>query len=497
MTDWDAGMIEVYKRRLDRLQAPIDRAAPLLAQAGTAVTAATTTNNSNTPLSAPPTVATSPLPTLHPADAGSRQPSALYLLQQRLQQQRARIPSPSPAPSPPPPHMTTSSSTGTKAAQPAGSMLLAIQSLLGTTEPPQPHREAISRTRRAPMEGAGGGASVCRGCVELQAHVDSLELSFQAQSRMLSRLAKAFLPFVAASDEAEVHFKGSPESDDVLDEQVLTLCKALEAPRTTLRLAPAPPEEKGRGAGFQLGSGVTVFPSEIEETLLAAATDLAMRVGALEQDLAETAQETFKMEERLQRRLSRTEEGIASLDEVRDAAKVLALQADALRDDLRVVQEHMALPTGDEERSLLTESEWLAALRQQWRRDIRSACEALDRRAQDQQAVQHASSVVPLPVRMLGVHLADEPLGQGARVVDLVPASPAHLSGVVLGDVVVSVNGVPVRSVMDVIRCLTPLMEGAAVRLGRQSRSSMSRPFSQAIGGQGEIVEMKAASKRM
>lgn len=94
---------------------------------------------------------------------------------------------------------------------------------------------------------------------------------------------------------------------------------------------------------------------------------------------------------------------------------------------------------------------------------------------------------LPLPARMLGVHLVDEPFAPGVRVREVVPGSPAALAGVRPGEYLVAFNRVPLRSTSDAISALATTMAGAVVRVHRVDRTRSKE----------DVVEVVAGSRRV
>jgi S1-C subfamily serine protease len=70
------------------------------------------------------------------------------------------------------------------------------------------------------------------------------------------------------------------------------------------------------------------------------------------------------------------------------------------------------------------------------------------------------------PTAFLGVGLDDASGGSGAKVVSIVPGKPADLAGLVMGDVITSLNGAAVSSMADLRQTVLSLVPGKAVAIG-------------------------------
>jgi S1-C subfamily serine protease len=90
------------------------------------------------------------------------------------------------------------------------------------------------------------------------------------------------------------------------------------------------------------------------------------------------------------------------------------------------------------------------------------------------QALQNAIVHVG-PTAFLGVGLEDAAGGTGARVASILAGKPADLAGLVKGDVITSLNGVPIDSRSDVRQTVLTLVPDEAVPIGWTDTSGVAQ----------------------
>ncbi|CUG52290.1 Hypothetical protein, putative [Bodo saltans] len=229
------------------------------------------------------------------------------------------------------------------------------------------------------------------------------------------------------------------------------------------------------------------------------------RIGQVEVDLETTVNETQKLEDRLVQRLRRVEENsVKSTDLNTHIADWFRME----RNEALVLTQNLYRALGvDEEdvrrsvRPLAPQEVEAGQYRAQemetlWRDSIvgrslqyfhsaaskrRNQNEARGIHGYDEQSLQLTAApaapqqpqqlsmddvgLLPLPARMLGLQLVDEPFAKGPRVRNVIKGSGAAVSSISVGNYIVAINRVPVRTTADAIAALAVVMPGSHVRI--------------------------------
>lgn len=251
-------------------------------------------------------------------------------------------------------------------------------------------------------------------------------------------------------------------------------------------------------------------PAIKDSALMQLLMQVGVRIGQAESDLETTVQETQKLEERLVQRLRQVEDTTVKSSELhtsigewfrlernealvltRNLYRVLGVGEDDVQRCL-VRQTPASDANHSADPSVRTPSSAVADIEALWRdSNIARSLQYVHRAAAKATYQQHAQGIhaydedasmaphtehiheitmdevglLPLPARMLGLQLIDEPFAKGPRVRSIIRASGASVSSLAVGNYIIAVNRIPVRNTADVIAALAVVMPGSYVRI--------------------------------
>lgn len=371
----------------------------------------------------------------------------------------------------------------------------------------------------------------CAGCASLERKVSDLQRSvdvlMQNQQRWVHALAHQLrLESTGASSSHEVQEERAPPAGDAQTE----LTKMMESIAVDLDFVVAainsrsifgPAIASSTSGGRHESIATEAVPDSAVMQLL---IQVGERIGQVESDLDTTVQETQKLEDRIVQRLHQIEDGTVkssdlnsaigewfrverneALQLVRNLYRAMGVAEEAVEQCTRpsIPASGGNVPAGSRKGA---DGQVVADIEALWRgsniaRSLQFLHTASMKPKQkfgtqgygEEDVVEahnplsmDAVGLLPLPARMLGLQLVDEPFSKGPRVGGILPGSSASGSALTAGSTIVAINRMPVRTVADVIAALTVVMPGSHVRVDSVSSK-----------GIGDVAQLVAGSQRV